>query len=126
MVGAFGLLGVAGFAWLAGFQVLLAAGVLRGDLAWGGKRRSLPPTLRAASLLVACIALFGMGVIVQAADWSTLLPDVWITPLLFFFGALFALSLVGNAMSTSRIEQIHGVALTIVLTVSCLGLALLR
>lgn len=123
---AFALLGFAGFAWLAVFQLLLAAGVLRGDLAWGGKRRTLPHALRAASLLVAGIALIGLCVIGQAAGFSTLLPSAWITPLLFGFGALFALSLVGNAMSTSRIERIHGVVLTILLTVSCFGLAILR
>jgi hypothetical protein len=40
------------------------------------------------------------------------------------YGALFALSFVGNAMSQGRAERLHGVPLTIILAGSTLALAL--
>jgi hypothetical protein len=44
--------------------------------------------------------------------------------LLWAFAALFALSLVGNAASSSRIERLHGVPLALVLSLCCGALAL--
>jgi hypothetical protein len=48
-----------------------------------------------------------------------------IRPLLWAFAALFALSVLGNAMSDSRIERLHGVPVTLILVIATGGLALL-
>ncbi len=120
-----GYLGLAGFLWLALFQTGLALGLPFGHLAWGGANRVLPAQLRWASLAVVPVAFLGALVVAQAADMGPdWLPDAWLRPLLIGFAALFALSFLGNAISQSRVERWHGVPLTLVLCLSCGGLAI--
>jgi len=119
-----GIAGLVGFLWLAVFQVLLALGAPLGAMAWGGTRRVLPGRLRAASLFSALIALLGALAVGQASGLGpALLPVITVRPLLGALAAIFALSLVGNAASRSRVERLHGVPLALVLTVSCAILA---
>jgi len=122
---ALGILGLVAFGWLAVFQVLLAAGAPLGAMAWGGAHRVLPRLLRWGSLASAGIALFGAVVVAQASGLIALvLPDVVIRPALIALTGLFALSLVGNVATQSRVERLHGVPLTILLAGSTGGLAL--
>jgi hypothetical protein len=126
MIALAGYAGLAGFLWLALFQTLLAAGVPIGHMAWGGADRRLPRLKRMGSLAVIPFALLGAIVVAQASGIGPeVLPGILIRPALGAFGALFALSLVGNAMSQSRAERLHGVPLTIILAASTLVLALL-
>lgn len=120
-----GLAGLAGFVWLAVFQGLLALGAPLGAMAWGGAHRVLPGRLRAASLSIACLAVLGALAVGQAGGIGpTVLPQIIVRPLLGAFAAVFALSLLGNAASRSRVERLHGVPLAFVLAVSCTVLAL--
>jgi hypothetical protein len=109
---------LAGFVWLTLFQVLLALGFPLGRLAWGGAQRVLSPKLRRASAFSACLAAFGALCVAQALGLLAWVPAVALRPALFVLAGLFGLSLIANALSKSRVEQIHGVVLTLVL---CLG-----
>jgi hypothetical protein len=116
---------VAGFAWLAVFQVLLAAGLPLGRLAWGGSHPVLPPRLRIASLASASIAVLGGLAVAQAAGIvPALLPVIVLRPVLWALSGLFVLSLVGNLASSSRAERLHGVPLTLILAASTAIVAL--
>ena len=126
MVTALGYLGLAGFLWLAVFQVALALGAPIGRMAWRGQYRVVPVRLRWASAASALLVLAGALTVAQAA-WigGAVLPEIMIRPLLWAFAALFALSVVGNAMSDSRIERLHGVPVTLILVIATGGLAIL-
>jgi hypothetical protein len=52
------------------------------------------------------------------------LPAIALRRFLGALAALFALSLLGNATSSSRVERLHGVPLATVLVLSCAILAL--
>lgn len=125
MIAVAGYAGLAGFLWLALFQSLLAAGLPIGHMAWGGADRRLPRTKRLASLAIVALALIGAIVVAQAAGFGPApLPGLVIRPALGAFAALFALSLLGNAMSQSRAERLHGVPLAAILFLSTGMLAL--
>ena len=126
MVTALGYLGLAGFLWLAVFQVALALGAPIGRMAWRGQYRVVPVRLRWASAASALLVLAGALTVAQAA-WigGAVLPEIMIRPLLWAFAALFALSVVGNAMSDSRIERLHGVPVTLILVIATGGLVIL-
>lgn len=116
MSGTAGALALAGFAWLTLFQLLLAAGLPLGRMAWGGAHRVLPRGLRLASLASAGLAGLGVAAAAQASGLATTgLPEVVLRPLFASFALLFGLSLIGNAASSSRVERLHGVPLTILL-----------
>jgi hypothetical protein len=111
---------LAGFGWLAMFQIALSLGTPWGNMAWGGTRRVLPAGLRLASAVVALLAIFGAAVALQAGGIAEMgLPDVVLRPALGAFAVLFAMSFVGNALSSSRAERRQGVPLTIDLALSC-------
>jgi len=117
--------GLFGFAWLAVFQLLLAAGQPLGRLAWGGANAVLPPPLRLASLASACIAVLGGLAVAQASGMGPdLLPDVAVRAVLWAMSGLFTLSLVGNLASSSKAERLHGVPLTLILSASTATVAL--
>jgi hypothetical protein len=117
--------GLVGFAWLALFQFLLAAGLPLGRLAWGGAQAVLPPLFRIASLASAGIAVLGALAVAQASGMGPdLLPDGVLRPVLWALSILFALSLVGNLASSSRAERLHGVPLTLILAASTATVAL--
>lgn len=118
--------GLIGFAWLALFQLALALGAPIGQMAWGGAHAGrLPRGLRSASLAIAALGVLGMGVVAQRAGFiDPLLPGALIDPLLWGFCGLFAVSFLGNALSRSRVERLHGVPLTIVLCASTGWLAM--
>ncbi len=116
MIAFAGYLGAAGFAWLILFQLGLAAGLPYGHMAWGGGARKLPAPLRLASLASAALAGVGVIAVLQAA--GLIAPVISLIPPKLLLGALallFSLSLVGNALSQSRAERLHGVPLTLIL-----------
>lgn len=122
-----GLLGFAAFVWLAVFQMLVALGAPLGAMAWGGGHRVLPGRLRVASLVSAGLAGLGALTVAQASGLGpSILPGILVRPLLGASAALFALSVVGNAASRSRVERLHGVPLALVLFGSCAVLAWTR
>lgn len=125
MAEAAGYVGVVAFGWLVLFQLLLAAGLPLGSLAWGGQHRVLPLPFRLASLASAALVGLGAVTVAQAADLGpALLPVAAIRPLLIGFAVLFSLSFVGNLASQSRLERWHGVPLTALLALSCGVLAI--
>ena len=107
--------GALAFLWLAVFQTLLALGAPLGHLAGGGASGRLSAGKRLASFAVVPLALFGAGCFLQAAGVLRLLPEGSLRLAFWGFAGLFALSFVGNAMSSSRVERLHGVPLTLVL-----------
>lgn len=119
------LLGLAGFIWLLVFQVVLALGAPLGHLSWGGQYgRVLPAKLRLASLLSAGIAVLGIVVMVQVLGWWAGLPPLALRVATFALLALFALSLLGNLVTQSRAERLHGVPLVCVILIGLVGVLL--
>ena len=119
------VVGFFGFAWLTLFQLMLAAGMPLGHMAWGGANRILPRGQRFASLVSAGLAVLALWTLVQAAGWAAgPIPMVWIAPLLWGFAGLFGLSLLLNLFGAKGIERLHGVPLTCLCAGSCLYLAL--
>lgn len=113
------------FAWLTVFQLLLAAGAPLGRMAWGGVHRVLPGRLRVASLFSAGLVALGAVACAQAGGLiGDVLPGGVLVWLLWGLAALFALSIVGNSVTSSRIERLHGVPLTVICTVACAVLAM--
>ena len=116
--------GAAAFSWLVLFQLMLAAGLPLGRMAWGGQSARLNPAKRWASAVSMLLVALGALACLQAGGYIDILPGPVLRPLLWALAALFALSFVGNAMSASRIERLHGVPVTILCAGSCLILAL--
>jgi len=120
-----GWAGLIAFSWLTLFQLLLAAGAPMGKMAWGGAHRVLPGKLRVASLFSAGLVALGALACAQAGGLiEGILPEGLLVWLLWALTALFALSIVGNTATSSRIERLHGVPLTVICTLSCAVLAL--
>lgn len=96
--------------WLLIFQIALALGAPFGYLAWGGGDPGrLPPLRRASSLLAAgLVAVFAVAFGQALELWVVFGTDR--LPWVFGAGAVvFALSTLGNALSSSRAERWHGV-----------------
>lgn len=116
--------GAAAFSWLAVFQTLLALGLPLGRLAWGGAAARLTLAQRLASLAVVPLAGLGAVACLQVLGWAAPVREAWLGPLLWGFAGLFAVSFVGNALSSSRPERLHGVPLALILCGTSLRLAL--
>lgn len=115
-----------GFAGLAVFQLLLAFGAPLGHLAWGGRRRRLPPHLRAASLGAALLVVLAAACVLERAGVVQVLgwPAGAVRGAVWALVGLFALSTAGNLASRSRAERRVGTPLALVLTAACLVVAL--
>jgi hypothetical protein len=93
--------------WLIAFQVMLAAGVPLGRLAWGGHDSVLPPGLRIASLVAAAVLLGALWLVAQRAGWvPAVVPRLRF--LLAGLSVLFALSMLLNLLGASGWERVHG------------------
>lgn len=108
---------------LAALQISLAAGAPLGHLAWGGQHRILLTRQRVGSIasvtvyaLIAVLALDRTNAIDVAPDQISRV-GIWVV-----FG-FFALSIVGNAMSRSRLERLVMVPTTTALAVLTLVVA---
>ncbi len=114
-----------GFAAIAAFELLLAAGAPWGSAAWGGVHPGrLPPELRVASavvagfwLLAALTALARGGVARSPVPYSFSRPGMWVLT------ALLAVGTVMNAASSSRWERFGWAPLILGLALVCLQLA---
>lgn len=110
---------------LAAFQVALALGAPLGHLAWGGKSTGpLPPRLRLASVAALVPIASGLVAAAAAAGWLGWPGRSAARTILFALAALFALSAVGNAASSSAAERRLGLPLAAALAAGCLALAL--
>jgi hypothetical protein len=117
--------GIAAFAWLTLFQLLLAAGAPLGHLAWGGVARVLPMRLRVASLGSAVLAGLALITVAQAGGvFGAVLPDSWLRPILWALSGIFGLSVLANLFGARGAERLHGVPLALICAGSCLVLAL--
>lgn len=119
---AIGWLTLCAYCWLGLFQLALAAGLPLGRLAWGGGHRVLPIRLRLASAASIPLAALGVAATGQALGLWTVVTDAAATVALWGLGGLFALSLVGNLITSSRVERRHGAPLAAIL---CIGSVLL-
>jgi hypothetical protein len=106
-------IGIAAYGWLTVFQLMLAAGLPLGRMAWGGAHRVLPPRLRWASLFSALFTAFGAALIAHATSVITVLPDGAVTPLLWTYAGLFGLSVLANLFGATGIERLHGVPIAL-------------
>lgn len=119
------VIGLLSFGWLTVFQLLLAAGLPLGRMAWGGTNRILPPNLRIASLISAVVVGFAWLAFAQAGGIvSGIVPDGWLGPVFWAFSGLFGLSLLANLFGAQGLERAHGVPLTLLCGGSSLVLAL--
>ncbi|MEL7115597.1 MAG: hypothetical protein AAGP08_08390 [Pseudomonadota bacterium] len=123
MTGLAALIGMACFGWLTLFQVMLAAGLPLGRLAWGGAHRVLPQRLRLSSAVSALLTLAGLVIVSQAGGYILVLPASWIVPGLWVYTAIFCLSFVANLFGATGEERLHGVAATSLCVMSTVILA---
>lgn len=92
---------------LALFQVLLALGAPLGEAAWGGKHKNvLPAKLRISSAFSALLVLFMLSVVLSSAGVVAIYPDVFETIVLWIMTVYFAIGIVMNAVSKSKIERL--------------------
>lgn len=109
-----------GFTLAAGYQVLVALGVVPITMAWGGTQSMLTTPLRLASLLAALVMGLLAYVIRRRVGTH---PPVPMKVLAWVITALLALNAAGNFVSRSRGEAVLMGPLTLVLAVSCLLVA---
>ena len=118
------ILGIAGFGWLTVFQLLLASGAPLGRLAWGGAHRVLPSRLRVSSAVSALLTAMGALVAAQAGGFVSVLPEGFLSPLLWAFAGLFVVSFLLNLLGAKGMERFHGVPITVICAGSMTVLAL--
>ena len=96
---------IAVLAALAAFQIALAAGAPLGRFAWRGEHRILPTRLRIASL--ASIAIYSLiaFIALDKANAVNLLPELVSRVGMWVIFAYFALSILLNSASPSRLER---------------------
>ena len=107
------------------FQMLLAVGAPLGHMAWGGKLKTLPSSLRIASTVSALIFLYGIAVVLESADLIELIhaPKI-IQVSVWVFALMFTFSTVGNYLSKSRLEKRIMTPISLILSITCFIIAL--
>lgn len=111
-------------AFFIGFQVLLAVGVLPVSMAWGGRQTELTPALRVASL-VAVIVLGAFIYIIRyrAGLLGSVPAPTAIRVLAWVVAGYMALNTLGNFASVNNIEKWLFGPLTIIISITCLIVA---
>ncbi len=119
---AVGLLVLMGFG--TTYQILLALGLPLGHGAFGGRYRILPPRLRIASVATAAIFAIGMMAVLEKISAIAIvqMPHL-VTGVVWFFAALFGVSVVINAWSPSPIERWVMTPLALASSIACVLLA---
>ena len=109
---------------LAAFQIALAAGAPLGRFAWRGEHRILPTRLRIGSL--ASIAIYSLIAVIalDKGNAVNLLPELVSRVGMWVIFAYFALSILLNSMSPSRLERSTMVPASALLAVLSLVVAL--
>ena len=91
---------------MALFQLMLALGAPFGNLAWGGKYKILPLSLRFGSFISVILFIIAGISVAEKADIIIILnQDELVTALVWFFVILFGLSTIGNITSKSKWEK---------------------
>lgn len=112
------------FAIFIGVQLLLAAGILPVDIAWGGRQTELTPALQAASIVAAII----LGVFIYIIRYragligSRPIPTA-IRVMAWVVTAFMALNTLGNVASVSNTEKLLFAPLALLIAVACLIVA---
>ncbi len=106
------------------FQIALAAGAPLGRFAWRGEHRILPTRLRVGSL--AAVAIYSLIAVIalDRANAVNLLPELVSRVGMWVIFAYFALSILLNSMSPSRLERSAMVPASALLAVLSLVVAL--
>lgn len=113
------------------FQIALATGARWGAAAYGGRfvqREGRLPTRYRVSSAVAALALSGTAWLVLVAG-STIggpVPEGVLTPTMWAMAVLFGLNTLGNLSGKHPVERFGAGAITAVLTMLCLLIALER
>lgn len=116
---------ITGFTLMAVFQLALAAGAPLGEGAWGGMHRVLPTHLRIGSAVSVGIFLLGIACVAETAHIATVFnAPVFSQAVVWGLTGLTALSTVGNAMSTSKLERAIMTPYAIIMTIACLTFSL--
>lgn len=112
---------------IAGFQVLLAAGMPWGRAAYGGQYRGVvPPRMRITSVIAAALWALSALVVARRAGidvWAPV-PDALGAPTTWVIVGLLALSVILNAITRSRIERAIWLPVCVVACASTLPVAL--
>jgi drug/metabolite transporter (DMT)-like permease len=90
---------------LAGFQVVLLAGVPVARFAWGGEDHYLQPRHRPHALLTICGCLLGIFVALQGANLFLVLPVLVSQIACYLYAALFFAAFILTARSRSLTER---------------------
>lgn len=107
------------------FQLLLAFGKPWGNLAWGGKHKKLPTSLRIGSFISAIIFILAIIVVLEKSKIFILInSDFLINVLLWIFTLIFGLSVIGNLTSKSKVEKKVMTPIAIILFISFLFLGI--
>jgi hypothetical protein len=104
-------------------QVLVAAGRPYGRLVWGGRHETLPRRLRVGSALSVLVYAAIAGILAVRAAAPGIAAE-WITVLVWIFAAYFALGVVVNGISRSRLERAVMTPVCVVLAVCSVVIAL--
>ncbi|MFP6581310.1 MAG: hypothetical protein VCD00_02000 [Candidatus Hydrogenedentota bacterium] len=116
---------ISGFTLMTVFQLALAAGAPLGEAAWGGQHRVLPTKLRIGSAVSVGIFLLGIACVLETAHIATVLNAPALCRVVVWgLTGLTALSTVGNAMSTSKLERAIMTAACLTMTAACLTMLL--
>lgn len=91
---------------LAIFQVLLAAGLPLGRLAWGGRYRVLPPGLRLGSVVaIPLLAMASWAVLARVALVAPGAGAGWARVFVWAFALYLCLNTAANLASKSSLER---------------------
>lgn len=109
---------------LAGLQAGLAVGRPWGRLAWGGQHEVLPPRLRVGSAVSIALYAFFAAIVLTAAGMAELWGDGVTGVAIWVLTGYFALGILVNGVSRSRVERAVMTPVSLVLAVCSLVIAL--
>ena len=106
---------------LVAFQLLLAAGLPFGKMAWGGENAKLSKKLRISSFISSLILVYASVVLLEKAGLVNIIDNntaINISAWIYVF--VFGLSTLGNITSKSKYEKIVMTPVAIYLVVAFL------
>ena len=106
---------------LVAFQLLLAAGLPFGKMAWGGENAKLSKKLRISSFISSLILVYASVVLLEKAGLVNIIDNntaINISAWIYVF--VFGLSTMGNITSKSKYEKIVMTPVAIYLVVAFL------
>ena len=119
------IIAVTGFSGLTIFQLLLALGFPLGEVAWGGKYRILPVTLRIASFFSALVFVFvSISVLEKVGMINVFNNQTFVKWVVWIFTAFLGLNTLSNFFGGSRLEKRYMTPVSLVLALLCLFLSL--